>query len=204
MSGTHPRSRIRPQSRHPRAATSSLHAAVEGLGYGGVSSLRQRGVGLDDFTRDLDRSIFDDNHKEDIAQRSSRANPNKPNYKMRRLAATVLLFISGMVAKEGVDATAAYFHGVQEDNRLYEQTTKPDAMQRYLDGKIDPTKVVIVSASENSTASQFAEELHPEGDYRKLSDELHGQSDANGIPGVQKGEEFVVPKSDVQIFSSSE
>ena len=93
---------------------------------------------------------------------------------------------------------------VRASNTVFGQITQPDALQKYRDGEIDTTEVAVAVAPADSTVAEYARVLRPEGEYRDIQDVIAPQSTANGEPGVQEGERFVVRRSDIPDFAPNE
>ncbi len=192
----------RPRSRNPHRKgrsykPTSFSEAVSELGYGGVKPLAHRKAEINEFTDDLDRSIHSISDK---GQKDRQPGTSHSRYIIRRFGAIAILMISGAGLYKGVEAVSSFVDRKQEENNLYLETINPDALNAYNEGKIDPNKVTLVSATEDSTAIEFASKLHPSGDLRRPLDEIDSQSNANGIPGVQNGEVFVIPNIDIQKY----
>ncbi len=119
-------------------------------------------------------------------------------HRRRRLGAVIGVSAILGAGAATVNAAGNFMDRVQEDHKLDRQLADPKAMEHYLDGSIDPSKVTIVVAPEEGVADQFGKDLHPEGNRQKLVDQIHAQTSANGMPGVQRGEEFVVEADQVQ------
>lgn len=126
----------------------------------------------------------------------SLANPDKkqpairPNYAARRVGALAVAGLAAFGAVKGYD----YIKNAVEHYKLYGELTKPDAMEKYKAGDIDPSKVVVVTAGKASNPLELARAIDSEkrGTTLPLSHEISKQA---GADGVQPGEQFVVERS---------
>ncbi len=119
---------------------------------------------------------------------ANKNNPNQHNFGRRRLVAgaAVLALIGGAVEAG---------HTIVEDNKLASQLTSPNALNKYAHNEIDPNKAVVIKVNDanNGTAWDVAVNIKKDNvDVRDLADEIAPQADAQGDPGVEPGETFVV------------
>lgn len=118
--------------------------------------------------------------------------PNQLNLTQRGKAVVAIGLLGagavlGIAGKNTVD-------NINDQNKLYSQTTDPKALENYQNGLIDPEKTIVVTATESGTAWEFAHELKKDGNVQALVNEVAAQV---GSDGVQVGEQVVVPRGEL-------
>lgn len=114
-------------------------------------------------------------------------------YRLTRRGRAVVYAAAGIAAAGaavGIVDAAGY---LREADEIHRQVTDPDALSNYRAGKIDPDKVRVMAASQDGTPWSTAKDFGAQGDARPVATAIDAQDDINGVPGVQAGEQFVVP-----------
>jgi hypothetical protein len=116
---------------------------------------------------------------------------------LTRRGRAVVYAAAGLAAVGAAVGVADAVGYLREADGIHRQVTDPDALSNYRAGKIDPDKVRVMTATQDGTPWTTAKDFGAQGDVRPVATAIDAQDDINGVPGVQAGEQFVVPADQV-------